>query len=73
MEVEMTNNGSGSLLGTLFTWVLILILAAVAIKIALWILGVAIGVTFFVLFTVAPLLVIGWIVMKILQSRSSSY
>jgi hypothetical protein len=73
MEDEMTTNGSGSLLGTLFNWVLILILAAVAIKIALWILGVAIGLTAFVLFTVAPLLVIGWIVMKILQSRNSSY
>lgn len=69
----MTTNGSGSLLGTLFTWVLILILAAVAIKIALWILGVAIGVTAFLLFTLAPLLVIGWIAMKILQSRRSSY
>jgi hypothetical protein len=69
----MTNDGSGSLLGTLFTWVLILILAAIAIRIALWILGVAIGVTAFLLFTLAPLLVIGWIVMKLLQSRNTGY
>jgi len=69
----MTNYGNGSLLGTLFTWVLILILAAIAVRIALWILGVAIGITAFLLFTVAPLLVIGWIVMKLLQSRNSSY
>jgi len=66
LEVLMSQNGD-SLLGTLLKWFLIAIVAVATIKLAFWVLGVVIGVGGFLLFTVAPLLLAGWLVMKVVR------
>jgi hypothetical protein len=45
-------------------WVLLAILAIVAINVAVWALGVAVGLTFFLLFRVAPVILVGWLIFK---------
>jgi hypothetical protein len=45
-------------------WVLLAILAIVALKVAFWALGVAIGLTFFLVFRVAPVILVGWLIFK---------
>ncbi|HEX5521065.1 MAG TPA: hypothetical protein VFX29_05185 [Longimicrobiaceae bacterium] len=62
----MSQNGD-SLLGTLLKWFLIAIVAVAAIKLSFWVLGVVFGIGGFLLFTVAPLVVAGWLVMKVVK------
>jgi hypothetical protein len=57
-----------SLLGTVLTWVLIGVVAIIAIKVALGVLGVVFGLASFVLFTVAPILLLGWLALKAWQA-----
>lgn len=61
----MGNNSSP--LGTLVTWFVIIVLAVIAFRVATALLGVAMGLAFFLLFNVLPLVIIGWIVLKILR------
>ncbi len=42
-------------------------LAVIAFRVATALLGVAMGLAFFLLFNVLPLVIIGWIVLKILR------
>jgi archaellum biogenesis protein FlaJ (TadC family) len=62
----MSNNGD-SLLGTVLKWLLIAIVAVAALKLTFWVLGVVLTLGGFLLFTVAPLLVAGWLVMKVVR------
>ena len=57
----------GSKVGKIVTWLLIGILAIVAIKVGLAIAGFLIGLGFFALFTVGPILLVGWLVWKALR------
>ncbi len=52
---------------TILKWVVIGILAIVAVKIALTVLGIAIGLAGFLLFTVLPLVLVVWLVIKAVQ------
>jgi hypothetical protein len=60
-------NGETPLLERLLKWGLFVVAAIVAIKLAFWLLGMAVGLVFFVLFTVVPLAVVGWIVVKLFR------
>ncbi len=53
-----------SLLNRIVTWIVIGVLAILAIKIVLSLLGAAFGLIGFLLFTVAPLVFIGWLAIK---------
>ena len=53
-----------SLLSRIVTWTILGVLAIVALKIALRLLGVVVGFTAFLLFTVGPLILIGWLAVK---------
>lgn len=60
-----------SLLGRIVTWTIIGIVAVLAIKLAIWLLGflmglvgVVFGIAMFLLFTVGPILVVGWLAVK---------
>lgn len=53
-----------SLLSRIVTWVIIGVLAVLAIKLVLSLLGAAFGLVGFLLFTVAPLVFIGWLALK---------
>lgn len=53
-----------SLLGRIVTWGIIGLVAILAVKIVLAVLGVVLGFAGFLLFTVAPILLVGWLAMK---------
>lgn len=53
-----------SLLGKVVTWTIIGIGAILALKIAVSLLGMVFGLTVFLLFTVGPILLLGWLAMK---------
>lgn len=64
-----------SLLGRIVTWTIIGLLALVAIKIALRLLGflmglagIVVGAVMFLLFTVGPIVLLGWLVVKAWQA-----
>jgi hypothetical protein len=55
---------SNSLVGRVVTWAIIGLIAILAAKIAFAVLGIVLGFAGFVLFTVAPILLIGWLAAK---------
>lgn len=57
-----------SLLSTLVTWFFVAILAIAALKMAFWVLGVVVGLGFHLLFTLGPILLVGWLVIRIYRS-----
>ena len=62
-----TYNNEKSLLSTLVTWLIVAILAIAALKMAFWVLGVVVGLGFHLLFTLGPILLVGWLVMKLIR------
>lgn len=67
-----TYDNNGSLLGRMVTWLLVALLTIAALKLAFWVLGAAVGIGFWILFTVGPLLLLGWVVMKLVRMGSGS-
>jgi hypothetical protein len=59
---------NGSFLATIVKWAIIIIVAAVALKLILGLLGMVLGFAAFLLFTVAPLVLVGWLIMKAWQA-----
>jgi ABC-type sugar transport system permease subunit len=53
-----------SLFKQILTWTVVGIVAVLAVKLALGLLGAAFGVVGFLLFTVGPILLVGWLAMK---------
>lgn len=62
-----TNDGERSLLGTLVSWFLIALLAIAALKLAFWVFGAALGMGAWLIFTVGPILLVGWLVVKLVR------
>lgn len=62
-----TYDNNGTLLGRMVTWFFVALLAIAALKLAFWVLGAAVGVGFWLIFTVGPILFVGWLVMKLLR------
>lgn len=56
--------GNTSLVGKVVMWIVVGIAAIIAIKIVLGLLGMVLGLAGFVLFTVAPIILLGWLAMK---------
>lgn len=72
----MSNYGNnGTLLGRMVTWFLVALLAIAALKLAFWVVGAAVGIGIWALFTIGPILLVGWLVMKLLGlgRRESTY
>lgn len=59
---------NNSLLATLVKWTIIIVIAVVALKLVLGLLGIVMGLAAFLLFTVAPVVLIGWLIMKAWQA-----
>ena len=59
----MTDNNT-SPLTQIITWTIVGILAILAIKLVLSLLGMAVGLAGFLLFTVGPIILIGWLAVK---------
>ena len=53
-----------SLLKQALTWIVVGIVAIMAIKLVLGLLGMAFGLVSFLLFTVGPIVLVGWLAMK---------
>lgn len=53
-----------SLLKQALTWIVVGIVAIMAIKLVLGLLGMAFGLVSFLLFTVGPIVLLGWLAMK---------
>lgn len=62
-----TNDGERSLLGTLISWFFIALLAIAALKLAFWVFGAALGIGTWLLFTIGPILLVGWLVVKLVR------
>ena len=67
-------NGEKSLLGQLVTWFFIALLAIAALKLAFWVFGAALGLGMMLIFRLGPILLVGWLVMKLIRyfSRPST-
>lgn len=64
----MTMHEDGrSTLGTLLSWFLVALLAIAALKMALWVFGAALGMGTWLLFTVGPILLVGWLAVKLFR------
>jgi hypothetical protein len=61
---EETMEEKKSLLSRIVTWVVIGVLAVLALRIVLGLVGAAFGLIGFLLFTVAPLVLVGWLAVK---------
>jgi hypothetical protein len=70
----MSDNGT-SWIGKVISWFAIVVLAVVALKVGLALAGMALGLVFFLLFTVGPILLVGWLVIKLIRvlSRGDDY
>ncbi len=61
-----------STLGTVVTWAIAIVLVVLAVKLIFWAFGVlmhvvstTLGVLGFVLFTILPIVLVGWLLMKL--------
>jgi hypothetical protein len=70
-----TNDGERSLLGTLISWFFVALLAIAALKLAFWVFGAALGIGTWLIFTIGPILLVGWLIVKIVRylGRPRSY
>lgn len=69
----MTNGTS--LIAKLLTWMVVGLLAIVALKLAFWVAGMAMGLGFALLFTVGPIILVGWLFVKLFRffTRDDEY
>ncbi|HET7276343.1 MAG TPA: hypothetical protein VFI91_14330 [Longimicrobiaceae bacterium] len=62
-----TYDNGKSLAGKLLTWFFVALLAIAVLKLAFWVFGAALGIGTFLLFTVGPILLVGWMLMKVVR------
>lgn len=60
-----TYGNNGSTLGKVVTWFFVALLVIGALKLAFWVVGAAVGIGLWAIFTIGPILLVGWIVMKL--------
>lgn len=62
------STNDGSLLGKLITYFFVALLAIAALKLAFWMVGAAVGLGMYLIFTVGPILLVGWLVVKLVRA-----
>ena len=62
-----TYDGEKSWLGKLVTWFFIALLVLAALKLGFWVFGAALGIGAWLFFTIGPILLIGWLVVKLFR------
>lgn len=60
-------SGGESLLGKVLKWTVIGLVAIVASKVILLLLSAVVGAGMFVLFTLGPIALVGWLILKLLR------
>lgn len=70
-----TYYGEKTMLGQLITWFFIALLAIAALKLAFWVFGAALGLGLMLIFKLGPILLVGWLVVKLVRylSRPGPY
>ena len=63
----MTGNGNGGILKTMATWLIVGVAAIVALKVVMVTFGLVARVALFAIFTLGPVLLVGWLVLKALR------
>lgn len=66
MTNDETGKSGGTLLGKLITWVIVAAVVLLALRLVFLVLGVGM----FLIFRVVPLLLIGWLLLKVWQHLS---
>jgi hypothetical protein len=51
----------------LLSWFILAVVAIIALKLAAWVAGAALSLVIFLLFTVVPLVVVGWLIVKLVR------
>jgi hypothetical protein len=59
---------NNSPVATLIKWAILVVVAVIALKLVLGLLGIVLGFAAFLLFTVAPIVLVGWLIMKAWQA-----
>ncbi len=49
------------------TWFFVAVAAIAVLKLAFWVFGVALGIGGFLLFTIGPILLVGWVIVKVFR------
>ena len=62
-----TYNGEKTMLGQLVTWAFVALLVLAAIKLAFWVFGAALGLGMLLIFRLGPILLVGWLVVKLIR------
>ena len=62
-----TYPGEKSTLGKVITLVFVALLAVAALKLAFWVFGAALGIGALLLFKLGPILLVGWLVVKMVR------
>ena len=57
------------MVGSLLTFLFVGLVTLVVAGIALWVVGAAIGLAMFLLLKVAPILLVGWVVVKLFEKK----
>lgn len=70
MTNENRHDGGGGWLGTAVRWLVIGVVAIMAFKLVLAILGAVLGMGAFLLFTIAPVVLVGWVLWKAVEAFS---
>lgn len=63
-----TYGSDGSLAGKVLTWFFVALLVIAALKLAFWVVGAAVGIGFWLIFTVGPILLVGWLAVKLFRA-----
>lgn len=66
----MTGDRKDSTLATVLTWLVVGVIAIVALKAAFWVLGSLAGLAMFLLFTVGPIVLVAWLLYKFVKLLS---
>ena len=63
----MSEYGEKSGFSRVISWIFVALLAIAALKLAFWVFGAAFGLGAWLIFTVGPFLLVGWLVVKLLR------
>jgi hypothetical protein len=62
-----TYSGEKSTMGMLIKLLVVALLLVAGLKLAFWVVGVTLGIGAFLLFTVAPILLVGWLLLRLVR------
>jgi len=60
-------NSEKSFAGKVTTWIVVALLGIAVLKMAFWVFGAALGIGGFLLFTIGPIILVGWVIMKVVR------